>query len=44
MPPAARDSQRGLAMNLSREQIDFMVDTMRESTLATQDELTREGL
>ena len=31
-------------MNLSREQIDFMVDTMRESTLATQDELTKEGL
>ncbi len=29
---------------LSREQIDFMVDTMRESTLATLDDLKQDGL
>ena len=31
-------------LTLSREQIDFMVDTMRESTLATLDDLEKEGL
>ncbi len=31
-------------LTLSREQIDFMVDTMRESTLATLDDLKKESL
>ncbi len=31
-------------LTLTREQIDYMVDTMRESTLATLDDLKKEGM